>query len=108
MDKRIIIGVVAGLVFGILEMLIFQRGFGLPIIGLITGGLIGFASTKSLPVPFLAASAIIGAVLFIIVGLGAYGAEGMSSSIILHDIVMGGITGLLIGFIAQFIGQKMT
>ena len=49
MDKRIIVGLVAGLILGVIEMFAFGGGAIQVVIPAILGAIIGFVTTKNLP-----------------------------------------------------------
>ncbi|MBK8443608.1 MAG: hypothetical protein IPL35_09400 [Sphingobacteriales bacterium] len=99
MDKRILIGLVSGLILGAIEMFAFNGGTSLLIIPALLGGLIGFLFTTSIPLNRYVLGAIAGAVFFI--------AIAAQSGLWLDDIVTGAITGLLITFITGLVGSKL-
>ncbi len=102
MDKRIIIGLVAGLVFGLIQMFIpfFQYGATGLILNAILGGLIGFGSTKmSVAGSYYATSAVIGVLFYLYLAFSRDGG--------LDAIVTGAVVGVLIGFLARLIGDKV-
>ena len=102
MDKRITIGILAGILFGVLETFLFVGSFNLVylIIVAVLGGLIGFASTQALPLNFYLVSAIIGAIFFIAI------AANLQSSYV-DEIVTGAVTGLVIAFLINFLSKQM-
>lgn len=103
MDRRIIIGLVAGLILGVIESFLLgvsAFSWEILVMTLLMGGIIGFASTKITDkVMFYLASVSIGAILFVVVAL--------RSGLYLDDIITGGINGLLIGFLALTIEKKL-
>lgn len=108
MDKRIIIGAVAGFIIGLLESFLLTEGasFGdsftniITIMSTLLGLIIGFASTKVSPKRnFYIASAVLGALFFIVVAV--------KSGLYFDDVFTGAVTGLVIGFLADKIGEKM-
>ncbi len=103
MDKRIILGIVSGLILGGIEMMLLNGSYEFLIIAAIVGGLIGFASTKVNKVAtYFIASVLIGAALYLIIAMFSGRTELM-----LDDAVTGAVTGLLIGLIAHFVGPKL-
>lgn len=103
MDKRIIIGVVLGLVFGILESIYFYEGSAFTDVTIMTtllGALVGFASTRGFDnVKYFGISAILGIALFLIVAA--------RSGMFLDDIVTGLVSGLVLGGLVKFISEKL-
>ena len=108
MDKRIIIGLIAGFIIGVLESFLLTEGasFGERLTNIITlkqslaGMAICFASTKvSQKRNFYIASAVLGALFFVVVAV--------KSGLYFDDVFTGAVTGLVIGFLADKIGEKM-
>jgi len=102
MDKRIIIGLVAGLVFGLIQMFIpfFQYGATGLILNALLGALIGFGSTKmSVAGSYYATSAVIGVIFYVFLAMSRDGW--------IDAIVTGAVVGFLIGFLARLIGGRV-
>ncbi len=66
MDKRIIVGLVAGLILGVIEMFAFDGGTIQAVIPAILGAIIGFVTTKNLPYNTYLVSALLGAGFFVL------------------------------------------
>ncbi|MGB0839238.1 MAG: hypothetical protein ACPGXL_03805 [Chitinophagales bacterium] len=99
-QKKIIIGVISGLVLGVAEMLLFGGQIDWVIIPAVIGAIIGFASTKStLKAPLWLLGTVVGAAFFVIVAF--------RSGLWVDDIITGAITGLVIALIMQFVGKKL-
>ena len=104
MDKRIIIGAVAGFIIGLLESFLLSGDSALftdiTLMSSLLGLIIGFASTKVSPKRnFYIASAVLGALFFIVVAV--------RSGLYFDDTFTGAITGLVIGFLTDKIDEKM-
>lgn len=103
MDKRIIVGLVSGLIFGVVETFLFGGGFGNGymwlLLPMVLGAIIGWASSMSTGLNFFLLSAAVGAVFFILIALKTQSWA--------DDIATGAITGLLIGLIIHFLGPKL-
>ncbi len=94
---RIGVGAVAGLIFGLLQMLLLSGGgIGLLISGALLGALIGVASTKISGVGILGVAVLTGAAAFAVLAL----INGMRIS---DNAITGAVTGLIIGLIMQFV-----
>jgi len=102
MDKRIIVGIVAGILLGLLGTFVFEGGFNLVYLIVVTvlGGLIGFASTKDLPLNFHLMSAIIGAIFYVPIAVHLHAEY-------LDQVVTGAVTGLVISFLINFLHKQM-
>lgn len=98
--SRIISGAIAGLIFGLLQMLILGGGADLLLFPALLGALIGFVSTKIGSVGLLGAATIVGAVVFLLSAL-------ISGWKMMDHTIMGAITGLLIGAIMAFVVPKI-
>lgn len=108
MDKRIIIGIVAGILFGLIGTLVLEEGgfnASYLVIVAILGGLIGVASTKSLPVNFYLASAIIGIIFYLVIA--AMHPAGFQE-VVIDQVVTGGVAGALIALITTFLHKQMS
>ncbi|MGB0930043.1 MAG: hypothetical protein ACPGVB_04665 [Chitinophagales bacterium] len=103
MDKRITVGIVAGIVFGLIETFLFVGAFNLMylIIVAVLGGLIGFVSTQKLPINFYLMSAIIGAIFYVPIAVHL-------QADYLDQVVTGAVTGLVIAFLINLIDEQMT
>ncbi len=99
MSKTIIIGAVAGLILGLLQMFIFSGAWDLIVFPTLLGALIGFVATKVNNWGILGVGAGVGAVVFLISAL-------MSGFKVTDHVIMGAITGLLISLIAKFVVPK--
>lgn len=107
MDKRIIIGILAGIVFGLIGTFVLEEGgFNATyfVIVAILGALIGFASTKPLPINFYAASAIIGAIFYMVIA--ATHSAGFEA-VVVDQLVTGLVAGGLIGIITDQLHKRM-
>lgn len=100
MDKRIIIGLVAGALLGVIEMFLFKGSYALIIIPAILGAVIGFAQTQTLKLNQYIVGAIVGALFFIVIAA--------QSGLWLDDIATGAITGLAITFLISLVGPKLS
>jgi hypothetical protein len=98
MDKKILIGLISGIILGVLEMFLFKGGAELIAIPAILGAAIGFAQTQSLGINKYLLGIIAGAVFFVFIA--------MKSGLWLDDIATGAITGLVITLIIHFMNQK--
>lgn len=99
MDKRILIGAIAGIILGIIEKFLFKGGYELLIIPTLLGALIGFLHTQTLKINSYLLGAIAGALFFIVVAF--------RSGSWLDDIATGAITGLLIAFIIKILYKNI-
>lgn len=99
MDKRLIIGGIAGLILGLVEKLLFEGGIEMLIIPAILGVVIAFISLQNLKINFYLLSALVGALFFVIIAI--------RTGLWLDDLATGAITGLVIGFLIQFLGKQM-
>ena len=99
MDKRIIVGLAGGAIFGLLEMFLFGYGFKGLLLMAVLGGLIGFASTKvENMLHYYIASAVVGVLFFMVLAMG--------TGSWIDELLTGGLTGLAIGFITDFVSKK--
>lgn len=99
MDKRIIVGLVAGLILGVIEMFAFGGGAIQAVIPAILGAIIGFVTTKNLPYNIYLVSALLGAGFFVLIAL--------QSGNYLDDVITGAITGAVIAFLIPLVGKQM-
>lgn len=102
MDKRIVVGLISGLIFGVLEMLILSKdggGYLWLILPTVLGGLIGWVNSMRTGLNFFLLSALVGAAFFVLIAL--------NTNKWADDIVTGAITGLLIGLVIHFVGPKL-
>ena len=99
MDKRIIVGLVAGLILGIIEMFAFKSNYMQVVIPAILGAIIGFVTTKNLPYNTYLVSALLGAAFFVLIAL--------QSGKYLDDVITGAITGLVIAFLIPLVGKQL-
>ena len=95
MSKQLLVGALAGLIFGVLSMFAFERNISVIILPLILGALIGFLTGKGVlgNLGLYGAAAAIGALFYIPIA--------MQSGLWLDDIATGAITGLLIGLLTN-------
>lgn len=103
MDKRIIVGIVAGIIFGLLGTFVLEQGGFNPvylIIVAVLGGLIGFAGTQALPINFYLASAIIGALFYVVIAVSLGGGY-------LDQVVTGAVVGLVIAGITTLLNKQL-
>lgn len=99
MDKRIIVGLVAGLILGIIEMFLFKSGYMQAVIPAILGAIIGFATTKNMPYNIYLVSALLGAGFFVLIAI--------QSGKYIDDIITGALTGAAIAFLIPLVGKQM-
>lgn len=99
MDKRILVGLVAGLILGIVEMFAFGGGYIQVIIPTILGGIIGYFTTRSMPYNSYLVGALLGAAFFVLIAL--------QSGKYLDDIITGAITGVVIAFLIPLVGKQL-
>ncbi len=103
MDKRIIIGIVAGILFGLLGTFVLEQGgFNATylIIVAVLGGLIGFAGTQTLPLNYYLMSAIIGAIFYAVIAVVLQGSY-------VDQIITGAVAGALIALITTFLHKQL-
>lgn len=98
MDKKIIVGLVAGVLLGLLEKVVFRGGSELIIVPALLGAAIGFAQTHSFKINQYLLGTVLGALFFIIIAF--------KSRLWADDIVTGALTGLVISFIITLINKK--
>lgn len=99
MDKRLIVGVIAGLILGFVEKMLFNGGWEMLIIPAILGAVIAWAASQALKINFYLLSAIAGALFFVLIAL--------RSGLWLDDIATGALTGLLLGLLIQVVGKQL-
>ncbi|MCB0515111.1 MAG: hypothetical protein R2798_02305 [Chitinophagales bacterium] len=100
MDKRIIVGLIAGLVVGLIEMLLFHWSYALLLIPALLGALIGFVQTKTdAALNRYLIGAAVGALFFIVIA--------SQTGLWLDDILTGAITGAAITFIISLLNGKI-
>ncbi len=96
MDKRILIGIIAGILFGIGQKFLLGGGWDLLISGGLLGALIGFVSTKVASFGIVAVGAGVGALVFALSALA-------TNMLVMDHTIVGAITGLIIGLIIKFV-----
>ena len=106
MVKKLIIGAIAGAIFGVIAMFLFNYGITSVITNLILGALIGYVQSKEQKINIwilgALAGAVFGALLFFTSGTHL---EDMT--LVLDDIVTGAIIGVAITAIIHFFGDKI-
>ncbi|MBK8443606.1 MAG: hypothetical protein IPL35_09390 [Sphingobacteriales bacterium] len=101
MDKRILIGLVLGLLAGLVQYFLFPNATSLNIIvNAVLGLIIGFSHTSKLPLKHFVVAPLIGLILYAVLAI-------QNNTAWLDELATGAIFGLLITYLVSLLGKKM-
>lgn len=103
MNKSILVGLIAGAILGVVEMLFLYNGLITLIIIAALGAAIGFARTQNISLNSYVLSALVGAAFFILIAAK----QGGGVAGWLDEIATGAITGLVIGLLIPFVDKQL-